>query len=138
MKIAEQAFENKSSEFEIVSTRLAETDQLVEKLRGDVIALESKNNDMQELIVILQQRHDTCQEIASETESGLKRKICELEECLFASREECDKFGSDLESVRGECQQLLDLNSVLSQQVEHFTILRTFYCKYNLQRIVVI
>ena len=121
MKIAEQAFENKSAEYEIVSTRLAGTDQLVEKLRGDIISLESKNNDLQELIVIVQQRHDTCQEIAAETESGLKRKICELEDCLFASREKCDKLDSDLELVRGECQQMLDLNSVLSQQVKnHF------------------
>ena len=121
MKIAEQAFENKSAEYEIVSTRLAGTDQLVEKLRGDINSLESKNNDLQELIVILQQRHDTCQEIAAETESGLKRKICELEDCLFASREKCDKLDSDLELVRGECQQMLDLNSVLSPQVKnHF------------------
>ena len=119
MKIAEQAFENKSAEYEIVSTRLAGTDQLVEKLRGDINSLESKNNDLQELIVILQQRHDTCQEIAAETESGLKRKICELEDCLFASREKCDKLDSDLELVRGECQQMLDLNSVLSQQVKN-------------------
>ena len=118
MKIAEQAFENKSAEYEIVSTRLAGTDQLVEKLRGDINSLESKNNDLQELIVIVQQRHDTCQEIAAETESGLKRKICELEDCLFASREKCDKLDSDLELVRGECQQMLDLNSVLSQQVK--------------------
>ena len=121
MKIAEQAFENKSAEYEIVSTRLAGADQLVEKLRGDINSLESKNNDLQELIVIVQQRHDTCQEIAAETESGLKRKICELEDCLFASREKCDKLDSDLELVRGECQQMLDLNSVLSQQVKnHF------------------
>ena len=117
MKIAQQAFDNKSSEFESLSTRLVETDQLVEKLRGDVSSLETKNRDMQELIVILQQRHETCQEIATETESGLKRKISDLEECLFASREKCDKLGSDLESIRGECKQLLDLNSVLSQQV---------------------
>ena len=123
MKIAEQAFENKSAEYEIVSTRLAGTDQLVEKLRGDINSLESKNNDLQELIVILQQRHDTCQEIAAETESGLKRKICELEDCLFASREKCDKLDSDLELVRGECQQMLDLNSVLSQQVKKLTII---------------
>ena len=123
MKIAEQAFENKSAEYEIVSTRLAGTDQLVEKLRGDINSLESKNNDLQELIVIVQQRHDTCQEIAAETESGLKRKICELEDCLFASREKCDKLDSDLELVRGECQQMLDLNSVLSQQVKKLTII---------------
>ena len=90
MKIAQQAFDNKSSEFESLSTRLVETDQLVEKLRGDVSSLETKNRDMQELIVILQQRHETCQEIATETESGLKRKISDLEECLFASREKCD------------------------------------------------
>ena len=117
MKQAEESFEEKSRELQLVSIRLEEKDQLVEKFQGDIASLESKNNDLQEMIQIVKQRQSTCQEIAQETEASLKRKISELEDKLYESRERNEKAESELESVRGECRQLLDLNNVLSTQV---------------------
>ena len=117
MKKAEESFEEKSRELDNVLALLEEKDQLVGKFQGDIASLESKNNDLQEMIQILQQRQATCQEIALETEASLKRKISELEDRLYESRERNEKNESELDSVRGECRQLLDLNNVLSTQV---------------------
>ena len=123
MKQAEQAYENKARDYEHVSASLKETDELVEKLRNDLASLESKNANLHEFIEIAKQTNATNEEIAEQNAANLRRKISELEERLFASCEQIEKLNSDLESVRGEHTQLMDLNKVLSQQVLNITSL---------------
>ena len=117
MKQAEQAYEDKVRDCEHVSASLKESAELVEKLRNDLTSLESKNANLHEFIEIAKQTNATNEEIAEQNAANLQRKISELEERLFASFEQIEKLNSDLESVRGEHTQLLDLNKVLSQQV---------------------
>jgi hypothetical protein len=75
------------------------------------------NIENQEMISILRQQSSTSSEIAQETEASLKRKISELEDAIFQIREQNENSGSELESARAECRQMIDLNAVLSQQV---------------------
>ncbi len=121
MKQAEQAYEDKVRDCEHVSASLKETNELVSKLRNDLVSLESKNANLQEFIEITKQTNATNEEIAEQNAANLQRKISELEERLFASCEQVEKLNSDLDSVRSEHTQLLDLNKVLSQQVRNIT-----------------
>ena len=100
-----------------LTSSVKEKVECIEKMKGDVESLESKNTDLQEMISILRQQNQTRADIAEETEAGLRRKISELDELIYRSREQTEKLESDLDSVRCERRQLLDLNGVMSQQI---------------------
>jgi cobyrinic acid a,c-diamide synthase len=114
---AERLAEEKDVQLGKLSEQLEERNLALEKALRDLAALETKNLDLQEMVSLLRQQSQTNQDIAGETEAQLNRKISELEDRHFRILEQKEKSDSELDTIRSECKQLLDLNRVLSQQV---------------------